>query len=264
MAGRLTKFVGAWRYLWITVPVILMLAFTIAMESLVSTADNVWFRGLVAGATGVVGFVVIFTAVRWISSRLQIPAPIVTGWRGLVTGLAVGLVLSVTCGLIFSFLHGESVAITFSSAIQPAGFLRNLGPAFIEEASMRAGVVHILNGLNGSWAAMAGGSLPFGLLHVFGRLFGNPVGISLVVGKLLADFCYRSCTFVLDSGPRSLVTGSGIHWPVHGLCTLASPREMVSNNLRGRRRQLLFCYSPACVSLHSETGDGSSEPDRKP
>ena len=126
MAGRLTKFVGAWRYVWITVPVILMLAFTIAIEFLTSTADNVWFRGLVAGATGVVGFVVILTAVRWISSRLQISAPIVTGWRGLVTGLAGGLVLSVTCGLIFSFLHGESVAITFSSAIQPAGFLPNL------------------------------------------------------------------------------------------------------------------------------------------
>ena len=46
MAGRLTKFVGAWRYLWITVPVILMLAFTIAMELLASATDDVWVKGL--------------------------------------------------------------------------------------------------------------------------------------------------------------------------------------------------------------------------
>lgn len=222
MAGRLTKFVGAWRYLWITVPVILMLAFTIAMELLASATDDVWVKGLGAGAIGVVGLIAILIAIRWISSRLQISAPTLTDWRSLVIGLTVGLVSSVTCGLLFRFLHGESVAITFSAAIQPAGFLRNLGPAFIEEASMRAGVVHILNGLHGPWAAMAGGSLPFGLLHVFGRLFGNPVGISLVIGTtasgLLLSILYLrfgfwaafACHWIWNSLARAWVMYAGI------------------------------------------------------
>jgi len=222
MAGRLTKLVGVRRYLWILVPVILMLAFTVAMEFLASATDDVWVKGLGSGAIGVVGLIAILMAVRWISSRLQISAPTFGGWHGLVIGLAIGLVLSVTCGLFFHFLHGQPVAITFSSTIQPAGFLRNLGPAFIEEASMRAGVVHILNGLHGPWAAMAGGSLPFGLLHIFGRLFGNPVGISLVIGitasGLLLSILYLrfgfwaafACHWIWNSLARTWVLYAGI------------------------------------------------------
>jgi membrane protease YdiL (CAAX protease family) len=176
------------------------------MESLVSVIDNVWAKGIVAGLIGVVGLVVILTAVRWIASRLQLSTPMVTGWRSLAIGLAVGLLLSLTCGLFFRFLHGESAATTFFAAIQPTSFLRNLGPAFIEEASMRAGVVHLLNGLHGPWAGLAGGSLPFGLLHIFGRLFGNPVGISLVIGTtasgLLLSILYLRFGFWAAFGCR--------------------------------------------------------------
>ncbi len=215
-------FVGLRRYLWLLVPVVLMLALTVAMESLVSVTDNVWAKGIVAGLIGVVGLVVILTAVRWIASRLQVSAPMVTGWRSLAIGLAVGLLLSITCGLIFRFLHGESSATTFFATIQPTGFLRNLGPALIEEASMRAGVVHLLNGLHGPWAGLAGGSLPFGLLHIFGRLFGNPVGISLVIGTtasgLLLSILYLrfgfwaafGCHWIWNSLARAWVMYAGI------------------------------------------------------
>jgi membrane protease YdiL (CAAX protease family) len=87
---------------------------------------------------------------------------------------------------------------------------------------MRAGVVHILNGLHGPWAAMAGGSLPFGLLHVFGRLFGNPVGISLVIGTtasgLLLSILYLrfgfwaafACHWIWNSLARAWVMYAGI------------------------------------------------------
>lgn len=174
------------RYLWVLVPVILMLALTVVMELLVSATDNVWARGLIAGAVGAVGLVVILMAVRGISSRLRIAAPTVTEWvagsRSTVIGVAIGLSLSITCGLLFRLLHGVSIETAFLAGIGQSGFLRNLGPAFIEEASMRAGVVHLLNGLSGPWAGLAGGSLPFGLLHIFGRIFGNPVGIAHVIG----------------------------------------------------------------------------------
>ena len=222
MAGRLAKLVGTKRYLWILVPVILMLALTIAMEFLASATDNVWARGIVAGAIGVVGLFVILTTVRWIASRLQISAPNVTAWHNVAIGLAVGLLLSVTCGLVFRFLHGDSATTTFFAAIHPAGFLRNLGPALIEEASMRAGVVHLLNGLYGPWVGMAGGSLPFGLLHVFGRLFGNEVGVSLVIGTtasgLLLSILYLrfgfwaafACHWIWNSLARAWVMYAGI------------------------------------------------------
>ena len=85
-------FVGIRRYIWLLVPVVLMLALTVAMESLVSVTDNVWAKGIVAGLIGVVGLVVIITAVRWIASRLQVSAPIVTGWRSLA--FAIDLISS--------------------------------------------------------------------------------------------------------------------------------------------------------------------------
>ena len=87
---------------------------------------------------------------------------------------------------------------------------------------MRAGVVHILHGLHGPWAGMAGGSLPFGLLHIFGRLFGNPVGVSLVIGTtasgLLLSILYLrfgfwaafGCHWMWNSLARAWVMYAGI------------------------------------------------------
>jgi membrane protease YdiL (CAAX protease family) len=222
MVGLPAKFIEGQRYLWVLVPIFLMLALTVVMEYLASMTDNVWVKGIASGLVGVVGLFVILTAIRWIASRLQISAPTLIGWRNLVIGLAIGLFLSITCGLFFRFLHGEPTAFTFIATIQPAGFFRNLGPAFIEEASMRAGVVHILNGLLGPWAGLAGGSLPFGLLHIFGRFFGNPVGISLVIGTtasgLLLSILYLrfgfwaafACHWIWNSMARAWVMYAGI------------------------------------------------------
>jgi membrane protease YdiL (CAAX protease family) len=176
------KFAGARRYLWVFLPVILMLALTVAMELLASTSEDAWAKGVLVGAFGFFGLLVILSAVRWIAFRLKISAPKITVWRGVVMGLAVGLLISITCGLLFRLLHAEPATVTFGAAIKPESFLQNLGPALIEEASMRAGVVHLLNGLSGPWAGLAGGSLPFGLLHIFGRIFGNPVGVAHVIG----------------------------------------------------------------------------------
>jgi len=159
-----------------------MLALTVAMELLASAIENAWIKGVVAAAFGIFGLLVTLLVVRWIAFRLKISAPRMMDWRGIATGLAVGLIISITCGLLFGLLHGEPAAVTFVAALEPASFLRNLGPALIEEASMRAGVVHLLNGLHGPWAGLAGGSLPFGLLHMFGRIFGNPVDVAHVIG----------------------------------------------------------------------------------
>jgi membrane protease YdiL (CAAX protease family) len=159
-----------------------MLALTVAMEFLASATENIWVKGIVASGFGIVGLFLIVVAVRWIANRLQIIPPDITVWHPVAIGLAVGLLLSITCGLLFRLLHGEPTTAALGAAIEPANFLRSMGPALIEEASMRAGVVHLLNGLSGPWAGLAGGSLPFGLLHIFGRIFGNPVGIALVIG----------------------------------------------------------------------------------
>ncbi len=143
--------------MWVLVPVILMLTLTVAMEFLASATENIWVKGIVVSAFGIVGLFLIVMAVRWIAYRLQIIPPEITVWRPVAIGLAVGLLLSITCGLLFRLLHGEPTTATLGAAIEPANFLRSMGPALIEEASMRAGVVHLLNGLNGPWARLAPG-----------------------------------------------------------------------------------------------------------
>jgi membrane protease YdiL (CAAX protease family) len=199
-----------------------MLVFTIAMELLVSVLDGIWLKSVVASIFGIIGFAIIIMTVRQISFRLQIPGPVIAGWHSAAIGLMVGSLLSVTCGVIFYITHGESTTTSLIVIIQPSKFLRNLGPAFIEEASMRAGVVHILNGMHGTWAGLAGGSVPFGLLHLFGRLFGNSVGISLVIGTtasgLLLSILYLrfgfwsafNCHWIWNSLARSWVAYAGI------------------------------------------------------
>lgn len=187
MTGGVEQLVRATRYLWVFVPVILMLAFTVAMELLVSATTSAWVKGIVAGLTGMVGAVVIFFVLRRVTVRLHIPAPeIRKGFRNAAVGLAVGLLVSIICGLLFRLLNGEGEADSFVATVQPVRFVQNLGPALIEEASMRAGVVHMLNGWHGPWAGLAGGSLPFGLLHIFGRIFGNPVGVAHVIGTTVS------------------------------------------------------------------------------
>ncbi len=163
-------------------PIILMLAITVVMEFLAAATETLWIKGIVGVTSGICGMLVILAAVGWIAKRLQIPTPRIVGWRDLAIGLVVGLLISITCGLLFREMHGEPTTVTFGMVINPISFLRNMGPALIEEASMRAGVVHLLNGLSGPWAGLAGGSLPFGLLHIFGRIFGNPVGVAHVIG----------------------------------------------------------------------------------
>ncbi|MDP6414935.1 MAG: CPBP family glutamic-type intramembrane protease [Gammaproteobacteria bacterium] len=200
-----------------------MLLFTLAMEFLVVATTNVWVRGAIAATIGIIGATVIFRVIRLAIFRLDIISlELKQGSRGATVGLAVGLIVSITCGLLFCFLHGEPITGSFVAVVQPVRFLQNLGPALIEEASMRAGVVHMLNGLHGPWAGLAGGSLPFGLLHLFGRIFGNPVGIPHVIGTtasgLLLSILYLrfgfwaalSCHWIWNSLAGTWVRYAGV------------------------------------------------------
>jgi membrane protease YdiL (CAAX protease family) len=75
---------------------------------------------------------------------------------------------------------------TLVERVQLVRFVANVSPALVEEASMRAGVVQLLDTCYGSWAGLLGGSVPFGLLHIVSRLFGQPVSVAHVLGTTIA------------------------------------------------------------------------------
>jgi len=216
-------------YLWLLVPILLMLAFTVAMELLAGITDQAWISSTLYAVAGITGTVAVLVSIRHISGRLRIDAPAKFRWRyslaGLGVGLGTGLILSVSCGLLFHHQYGTASAAPIAASLDPSRALRNIGPALLEEASMRAGVVYLLNGLNGAWAGLAGGSIPFGLLHLFGRLFGNPVDFAHVIGTtasgLLLSILYLrfgfwaafGCHWVWNSLAVTWVRYAGVELP---------------------------------------------------
>ena len=66
----------------------------------------------------------------------------------------------------------------------------------------------------GSMWGVAAGSIPFGLIHIFGMFFGNPVTLQQVVGVSIAGGLLS--LLYLRFG---LISAIGCHWMWNSLCT---------------------------------------------
>jgi len=103
------------------------------------------------------------------------------GW-----GLVIGLTVSAASGIGFGIwqgypFHWEKIFDGF-----PLNILRQSSPALIEEIVFRAGIVHSTFLLFGKVAGLASGSIPFGILHLAGLLFGQSVTTAQIFGISLA------------------------------------------------------------------------------
>jgi membrane protease YdiL (CAAX protease family) len=64
--------------------------------------------------------------------------------------------------------------------------IANMLPAIVKEFGFRDGVVHFLQSYYGKMAGLAGGSILFGIVHIIGRIFGDPVWMSHITGVAIA------------------------------------------------------------------------------
>ena len=165
---------------WLILMIALLLVFTLAAELAFGFfADHV--IGAIAGAAiGVAGVVTTLCLVRVATRRSSLAQPRMGTVAGAAVGLAVGLAASVSAGLLVGAAHGAAGAVW--DGVRADRLIGNMAPALIEEVTMRAGVVHLLDACHGPLAGLAGGSAPFGLLHIASKLLGQPVSFSHVVG----------------------------------------------------------------------------------
>lgn len=216
------KSVSAWLMgLSVVLPIVVVLVSTIFIESVSKQLASVpTLRAVLVASTGV-AFTVGFLSLNGTMSKLcLIPGPLIGGIRGIVAGLSIGLAASILSGFLFVTFSGTGNWASFGTGL-PLRLLGNVYPAGIEEAGFRAGIVHFLNHFFGQGTALAGGSLPFGIIHLFGRVFGNPVDFQHVVGASAAGLLLSAlylrfgfiaaffCHWIWNSMARSWVNAAG-------------------------------------------------------
>ena len=133
-----------------------------------------------------------------------------------VSGLAGLLFAAFTCGGVDWSAGGDKLAVRL---------MGNASPALVEEVGFRGGVVHLLAQYFGNWAGLLGGSVPFGVLHLVGRLFGHPIDLAHVVGVSLGGLLLA--VLYLRFGLWAAVS---CHWLWNTLCStwvdvLSLPRK---------------------------------------
>lgn len=167
---------------------------------------------LLAGAG--LGFSALFlNALHWFAGRTHIPNPVMGTVTGLAAGLCIGLVASVVAGHALSWV--SSFSIDYSQFGNEIGMklVANVFPATVEETTFRGGIVHFVSAYLSPSAGIAAGSVPFGLIHFFGRLFGHPVTLQHAVGVSVAGALLS--LLYLRFG---LTAAFGCHWIWNALC----------------------------------------------
>ncbi len=187
--GRHSHNVGGYmkaRYAWLVLPVVLLIAFSISGEMLAGHVENVWLSNFVLACNGVGGAIFVMWAVRLIARRHDVQGPTYNQLIGVAPGLLVGFAASVASGLLSLAVSPGLAHESLLQAFRGPALVGNLSPALVEETAMRAGVVHLAAGFCGPGLGLLLGSVPFGALHLFGLLFGNPVTFGQVLGTAVA------------------------------------------------------------------------------
>ena len=196
------------------VPVLLVIVVSICQELLLSSFHNKLLRAMLYAATGIAGGYVIYIFIGFIIKKSNILKITLGSIKSLLWGIFIGLIASITSGLLYYFTSSTYVSETELSILSlifnentGVRFISNLSPAIVEELGFRGGLVHILNAQFGELAGLLGGSIPFGVLHIIGRIFGQPVGISHIIGVTFAGLLLS--LLYLRYG---LLSAIGCHW----------------------------------------------------
>jgi membrane protease YdiL (CAAX protease family) len=122
----------------------------------------------------------------WLVNRLartrQIPTPLIGPPPALAVGTGLGLLTATLASGIYFFVNRPRLASPLGPALRPEALISNLGVGALEEIGFRAGLVHTLYARWGVLAGLLGGSVPFGLLHILGFIFGRPPSAAHVIG----------------------------------------------------------------------------------
>jgi membrane protease YdiL (CAAX protease family) len=194
-------------------PVALLLAFTMLGEFAVPISPGPAAPAVYA-AILLLGAVATFVFVRWTARLRHERPPVIGGVASLTIGAVVGLLVSAASGGLYYLVHRPELARPLATALRPSRFISNLGPASLEEVGFRAGVVQLLSSVWGTLAGLLGGSVPFGVLHLLGVLFGRPPSLTHVIGVSAAGWLLS--LLYLQCG---LLSAVACHWVWNSLAS---------------------------------------------
>lgn len=169
-------------------PVAVLIASDILLSSAVKKISSRPLRLFIYAGLGVSVSLGIYAAIKSMSNQMGFPLPKVGNALDALTGLLIGIIVSLSCGVLFGLRHKYHLKIRkLFTGIQ----LRILGNTFAalgEEVVFRAGVVHFTAHFIGPIWGLLAGSAPFGLLHLLGSFFGQKRNASQILGITLAGF----------------------------------------------------------------------------
>jgi len=167
-----------------------------------------------AALSGLFSAGILYLFPYFISRWYHFSLPSFGSSKGLILGLAVGLLVSCASGLLYwQVQRPTGVDFTKLKENLPRRALANLATAAMEEMGCRGGTAWMLSATFGKLAACAGGSIPFGVAHFAGKLLGLPVTMAQVAGCILAGLLLT--LLYLRFGLLSALT---CHWAWNSLC----------------------------------------------
>lgn len=163
-------------------PFLGMLMGGFALQQLTKNMDSGLIRSAVYTGFSFIIALGISAAIRRSQTELKM-SPFIWGKpSSLLWGLAIGLLISAAAGIAFGTLNGYPFHWENLFKDLPMTTLRQASPALMEEIVFRAGIVHSTLLLFGKAIGLASGSVPFGILHLAGFLFGQSVTATQIMG----------------------------------------------------------------------------------
>jgi membrane protease YdiL (CAAX protease family) len=170
-------------------------------------AINIAFLGLVFSAF----YLRINT---WFANKTLVHKTVHGSIKDFAIGLIVGLLASLMAGHALAFMFDHSIDYSAFQVDLALNLTANIFPATIEEVAFRGGLVHFASAYWGPLVGLGSGSVPFGLLHLFGAVFGHPVTFQHVIGVSMAGLLLS--LLYLRFG---LLSAISCHWIWNVLCS---------------------------------------------
>ena len=202
-----------YKILSIVVPIILVIVISLAQEIILKPIENKMMLSILYVLSGIVAGIGIYFFLKFIMNKVGIGLPHIGNFKGLLTGIAIGLVVSAASGVLYYLVNKPDLQISAFTEQINIRLISNISSAIVEELGFRGGIVHCLQMYYGKIAGMLGGSIPFGIIHLVGRILGQPVGVFHVIGCTLAGLLLS-----LVYMKFGLLAAVGCHWIWNSLC----------------------------------------------
>lgn len=167
-------------------PFLIMLGAGYALQLLTQKIEPGFYRTAIYAALSLLVALGISRIVRNSQTALKMKPFFWGAPSSLLWGILIGLTISAVAGTGFGISQGYPLQWDKLFNGLPLNVFRQASPALIEEVVFRAGIVHSTYLLFGKAASLASGSVPFGILHLAGLLFGQSVTTSQIFGIGLA------------------------------------------------------------------------------